>query len=527
MKTVNNLNLGFSDAENYLQRGNKELFNKIFIRNHFLEEILLPSRYFIIGEKGTGKTAYAVFLSNNYYNKTYSILKYIRETDYQKFLILKKNNQLDLSDYSNIWSVIILLLLAENILSQKKGLFNGKRIHTLMNAINKYYHDAFSPEIVTVLSFLEKSEVAASLISKNLEASGSLEKEKAFNESRFQINIMYILRQFKDALSSLKLSDNYTLYIDGIDIRPGGIPYPDYLECIKGLSDAVWNLNQDFFSKVRDTKGRMKVVLLLRADIFNSLSLQNLNNKLHDNSVYLDWRTTYADYASSDLFELGDRILSVQQNETNVTIKKGDHWNAYFPWSTPSTSDERKKDTSFVNFLRLSYSRPRDILSMMQLMREIMCEEGDGGQDVFLFKTFKSLKFQNSYSEYLMGGIKDQLSFYYSSDEYDAFLKFFTFLDGHYRFSYQDYVKAYKKFEQYVLKTKQNIPRFAENKDIFLQFLYDANIICYREIRDRMVYFRWCYRERGPSNISPKVLLDADEYSIHRGLFKALNVREL
>jgi polynucleotide 5'-kinase involved in rRNA processing len=70
MKKINELCLGFSDAENYMRRENKELFNKIFVKNCFLDHLLLPSTYFLIGEKGTGKTAYSVFLTNNFYKNT-------------------------------------------------------------------------------------------------------------------------------------------------------------------------------------------------------------------------------------------------------------------------------------------------------------------------------------------------------------------------------------------------------------------------------------------------------------------------
>ena len=93
MKAIPDLNLGFSDAENYQRRENKQLFNSIFVKNRFLDELLTPNSFFLIGEKGTGKTAYAVFLSNNYYKETFSELKYIRETDYQKFVTLKKNRR--------------------------------------------------------------------------------------------------------------------------------------------------------------------------------------------------------------------------------------------------------------------------------------------------------------------------------------------------------------------------------------------------------------------------------------------------
>lgn len=90
MKFINELSFGFPDAENYKRKENKDLFNKIFIKDDYLQKILNPSTSFLIGEKGTGKTAYAVFLSNNHYKDHFSSLKYIRETEYNKFLILKK-----------------------------------------------------------------------------------------------------------------------------------------------------------------------------------------------------------------------------------------------------------------------------------------------------------------------------------------------------------------------------------------------------------------------------------------------------
>jgi hypothetical protein len=122
MKSINDLNLGFGDAENYRTKENKALFNSIFVRNIYLDHLLKQSTYFLIGEKGTGKTAYSVFLTNNNYKETLSQLKFLRETDYQKFVTLKKEKQLQLSDYSSIWKVILLLLLSKSIKSEELDL---------------------------------------------------------------------------------------------------------------------------------------------------------------------------------------------------------------------------------------------------------------------------------------------------------------------------------------------------------------------------------------------------------------------
>ena len=79
------LNLGFSDAQNYTQRGNKQMLSEVFVKNTYLTKLLRPNVYYLIGEKGTGKTAYAVYLSNNEDDSNKSILKYIGGTDYEKF----------------------------------------------------------------------------------------------------------------------------------------------------------------------------------------------------------------------------------------------------------------------------------------------------------------------------------------------------------------------------------------------------------------------------------------------------------
>ena len=94
MKNILELQLGFSDAENYRRRENKALLNKVFIRNDHLDRLCEPAISFLVGEKGTGKTANAVYLSNKDYKNTLASIRYIRETEYQKFIALKREKHL-------------------------------------------------------------------------------------------------------------------------------------------------------------------------------------------------------------------------------------------------------------------------------------------------------------------------------------------------------------------------------------------------------------------------------------------------
>ena len=131
--------------------------------------------------------------------------------------------------------------------------------------------------------------------------SAKKEKQQKFTSTSTQINLLYIYRQLVVALSDLRLAFNQFLFVDGIDIRPSGIEYPEYLECVKGLAEAIWELNNDIFAPINGSTGRIKIVVLLRPDIFSSLGLQNTMNKITNNSVYLDWRTTYPEHKESKL----------------------------------------------------------------------------------------------------------------------------------------------------------------------------------------------------------------------------------
>jgi len=527
MKTVPELYLGFGDAENYRRSENRELFNRIFIRTPTLDKLCEPGTCFLIGEKGTGKTAYAVFLANNDYKNTIASLRYIRETEYQKFVSMKQSKQLSLSDYTSIWKVILYLLLAQQIREREKKLpilGDPVKFGALGKAVDEYYKAAFAPEIIYAIQFAEEAGLAAEILAKypgiSAGVSGQDKVSSSFSESRFQTNLFYIQQRFEDALRSIKLSQNHLLLIDGIDIRPSSIPYEDYLDCVKGLANAVWSVNNDFFANIKDSKGRLRVVLLVRPDIFNSLGLQNQNSKIRDNSAVLSWLTTYTEYRDSDLFLIADRLLACQQENE---LPRGMTWDYYFPYDASYVTSEQKYRSSFISFLRYSLYRPRDILTILLYQKQNFAEQKRNPSDVFSDSDFQNPAFTRKYSDYMLGEIKDQIAFYHTEADYGSLLKFFQYLEGHSRFDYSDFLKAFGNYKEFLKRNMKREPPFCETPDIFLQFLYDLNIICGVADTGGEPFFCWCYRERSPSNIAPTVRTNI-RYEVHYGLMKALDL---
>jgi len=522
MKLIKDLELGFADAENYKRRENKDLLNRVFIRDTHLDELCQPNISFLIGEKGTGKTAYSIYLSNNNYKNTSATIRYVRETEYQKFISLKRERHLTLSDFSSIWKVILYLLTAKQV-QDKEGviskLLNYTKFAALNAAIDEYYLSAFSPEIIQALSFVQESKRAAELLHKYAALKSEDKNSITFSENRFQVNLFYIQKQFEDSFAQIRLAQNHVLFIDGIDIRPASIPYAEYLDCIKGLANAVWEMNNDFFPSIKGGKGRMRVVLLIRPDIFESIGLQNQNTKIRDNSVFLDWRTEYNAHRNSELFEVVDHMLGIQQVPP---ADKGKAWDYYFPWNSPNVYEQYSMHTSFINFLRWSYYRPRDIVTMLALLK--LHTSGDHAKANFTLSDFENPHFQREYSSYLLGEVKDHLSFYYGSDHYEIFLKFFEYLAGKNSFDYEHFIAAFNKLQEHIQSIAAECPRFMATHNDFLQFLFDLNVICYIEqTEDNKPFIHWCFKDRSYANISPKVKSGV-EYEVFYGLAKALNV---
>lgn len=184
-------------------------------------------------------------------------------------------------------------------------------------------------------------------------------------------------------------------------------------------------------------------------------------------------------------------------------------------------------DSSFIPFLRHSFYRPRDIITYLDAIRARKVDRGLGDEPVFTEDDFNDTQVRRKYSEYLLGEIKDSLSFYYASQDYELFLKFFEYLRPHLkdrRFGYRDFIVAYDGLMKHIKINELEVPVIFSTGDTFLQFLFELNVLCHFEgPRERPhAFMRWCYRERSYANIRPKVRAHQD-YMMHYGIARALN----
>ena len=117
MKKIQELQQVKGDAYDYYIAGNEDtdLFEKIFLVDDIVEEICKPDKYFLIGEKGSGKTAYSVYMSKSDKINSFCSISLVENTLYQRFLNMKRQKALELSSFKDVWINLIYLILAEKI----------------------------------------------------------------------------------------------------------------------------------------------------------------------------------------------------------------------------------------------------------------------------------------------------------------------------------------------------------------------------------------------------------------------------
>lgn len=517
-KSLQQLRDPFNDAVNYRSRQEKEFFSQIFLRTHDLYDCLKPSVYYLIGEKGSGKTAYAAYLESNDVDGHRCKLSTMTETQYKRFIALKRQGKLDYSDYANIWRPILLTMVAQALIEKSKGLIDGftGKFDAIEEEIESFNSQTLNPEV----------EVAFEMVTgTNDKIAFGNEKyikyetdDSASSSDKSQIIKHHLLEKesrLKEAVADLKLRKNHILFVDGIDYRPEDVPYADYLACIKGLGEASWQLNADYFSNIRDSKGRIKIVLLVRPDVFHSLNLYNSNSRLRDNSVLLDWSTNEKDLKQSKLYEAADRYFSIQQDFEADTAAAADHY------LSANSSNE-----IFRQFLRKSFQKPRDLLTLIRLTKDISVKrlrrghENKIGADVI-----RDPSFTKEYADYMLGEVRNYAAFYMTPSDFNKYMKFFQYLDGKLEFNFSDFSTAFAKFKNWINGEQLTAVDYVRDAEALIQLFYDVNIVGYREEvgSEGERHYHFAFRERTLTNVAPQIKITAN-LIINPGLAKALDI---
>jgi hypothetical protein len=526
-KTIAELAFGPNDAQDYRSGTDEELLHRLFLVDENLETLCKGnSIYFLIGEKGTGKTAYATYVSRFGASGANGYDLFISPNDYSNFLDFAVTLDIKQQDYHLLWESIFLLMLVYTFARDKRRSAPAPvNVMRLADSIDDFAIFDRRPTVSNIFNLFSTLgdfvEAARTILENNRKSPGQPNGRRLLS---------YLRSMIAESLSAIANETPFIMFIDGIDVRPSDLPtqltQDSFLRSVRGIVTAVWNLNKFVLSDIRS----IRVVLLIRPDIIDQSGLQNLNAKVRDNAIVFNWFTRYIEYRQSRLFKLADGILSRQQAAESWPF--GQCWDSYFNYRELqrdrfSDSGMREED-SFIPFLRSSFYRPRDIVTMLRLMQRHLIDQGKGNTTSFEKGLMYANLVRREYSDYLFNEVRDGLGFYYTDEVTALFKQFFDFLstsgfdpqDREFRYSL--FEEAFKKLTDYVERNRLDLPEVFATPDKFLQALYELNVIGYREkgVRGTSV-LAWSFRQRSVANVRPAVKTHTT-YVLHYGIARAL-----
>ncbi len=331
--------------------------NKYFIDIEYKNAIWNSSKYFIIGRKGTGKSALYNWIYRNSIEEGKIVSnKSFSDFPFEKLLQLSDDSFSKPNQYQSIWRHIILTELAHMICMDQ-----GNYPDDDYNELNAVIHYIYGTDIVDLYKNTTRKLVKTGgnigfngFVGINTEQSKELELYDGFNnitrinERLWMVISNYLKRhQTKPYIIQFdQLDDNYTQFVDN----------ENYLQCIISLFKVVYKIDQTF----RSDDIPVKIVLYLRSDIFNSLNRYDPESSRWDQNVLrLNWSIINAnDWYDCNLLKL----INARINSSISEISSQSAFHTIFNKHKIDLKFNGKPQDIFRYIIHRSFQRPRDII---------------------------------------------------------------------------------------------------------------------------------------------------------------------
>lgn len=335
---------------------------RYFVKTPLIDRIIKAGRWMVIGRKGTGKTAIYEYLRQASLSEIdgYSTIA-LNFKDYpwpiQK--LYKETMGAEISAYQQSWRyVIIVKSLAELIRQNEKNL--NKELTVAKKLISSLYGDP-NPSIIEILKskiFRFKSINLPGAELEDFSATlGGLEFEDVAQQEELKRNLrsnaFQLLQHFENVLLRHKALGKMLIVIDQLDENWLEGEIEEYSKILVNLIVCAQGINNSAaFANF------LRIVVFLRADIYETLRFNDKNKVYQDSAVKIEW-----DYNELDAM-ITERI---ERNcPSSISLDFSDQSAAIFENKTV-----RHGVTPLKHMLRRSFYRPRDVIVYLNKIREI------------------------------------------------------------------------------------------------------------------------------------------------------------
>ncbi len=481
-----------------------------FYDNGVLKSVIgSPTGFLLLGRKGAGKTA---------------LFKYFEEnrTDFlgandillpQSFVDYNWNIHAVLADetkaasmvYKQSWKFLIYAEVIKALAAyyDRKG-GAPKKIKNAVRMLDKLF-DTPAPSIyqlighkVLGLSKLKLPSVGLDLEDGDFNGINADAGEISFDEvkgseglkQKLTQNIDNITSLLESALSAATEAPRVFVCFDRVDEAWDDISYESSRRVIAGLVAAADSVNAQF-------KGRIRPLVFLREDIFETLSINDLNKLREDCGALLHWnKTSLGALILRRVNFYGERFGRPQVDDFDSLFDK---------------PEMRQRAKPFNYLLRRTMMRPRDLIALLSrttdAMREKMDDPFSDGKVSFEHLECDSIyAAEPGYSEWLRQELLDEWGV--QRPDIGRLLQARQ-TDGSTNIPKQQFIKNFLPLGQPITENQA-----VEN----LKFLFDNSIVGFKIGASTEWRFKCFYPSQG--------FVESEEYRAHDGLVRALNLVE-
>lgn len=373
---LNELFVGKVDAKNEILEDfseKKDLFMTSFLcpDNVVMEDFYKRKRYFILGYKGTGKTALLRYIEKNLkreknIHSLFLLFKTdITEDDKKKMsrlagtIIAEQNGTLDDVSYEDVWLWLIHRLIVHEIESTGINLFeNNKDLERYIKCVHVTDESKILHGIGKFFPRIKRGNIKAGVNAGVISSQIGLDFEWS-DKNKEYLNFSSLVKQATELLKKLSPGkDEFFIFLDELElVYSTKKQYDKDIKLLRDLIVTISKLNEIFKKKSL----RLGVVAAIRDEVLSAISSagREINKSIDDYGVSLRWQQAGGDVAKHPLIQM----ISQKIAASDKSISCDEVWSKYFPETINSLSCQEY-------ILRQTWYRPRDIVRLLGIVQK-------------------------------------------------------------------------------------------------------------------------------------------------------------
>ncbi|NTW45165.1 MAG: hypothetical protein HGB14_12235 [Anaerolineaceae bacterium] len=373
------------EIRNWKLEAKLENNSRYFFYTHDVNAIKNGSRCFVIGRKGTGKTAISEYLNQQHTHKSFAQKLSFKNFPFNDLYSLSNESFRAPNQYITIWKYIIYSSIAKLMMtntnidsktrSQLKSVYGTDPKTSLARTISRWTSGGFSLSI--------------------LGSGGGVEAGKDISENTTSwIERVEVL---EDLIVSRIDDSSYYIIFDELDEDYRDITalskYGEYISLLTGLFKAV----QDVKSVFPERDYNVFPIIFLRDDIYNIMKDSD-KTKWSDFVTELEWNVSKI---QNMLAHRISRALNVDGDILDFNVA----WRRVFTSHEIKYGLNRNKKASLFDFItRSTQLRPRDYIRYLRDCADLCLQENTANISPSIVRSA-----DKSFSNYLRSEIEDEI----------------------------------------------------------------------------------------------------------------------